>query len=138
MKSFSWPIRVYYEDTDAGGVVYYANFLRFMERARTEWLRSYGIEQDQLRDEHGAIFVVRHVELNYLSPARLNDRLEVTAKVVAEGRTSWTFEQDVIRHDDGGSVKLCGGSVKIVCLDAAAFRPRQIPEHILMEIRSVC
>lgn len=139
MNFFSWPIRVYYEDTDAGGVVYYANYLKFMERARTEWLRSLGVEQDELREETGAIFVIRHVELNYLSPARLNDSLEVTASIAAHGRTSWTFEQNVIRHDEGESVTLCSGSVKVVCLDAERFRPRPIPENILMELqKSVC
>ncbi len=138
MTSFSWPVRVYYEDTDSGGVVYYANYLRFMERARTEWLRSFGVEQDRLRDEQGVIFAVRRVDVDYLKPARFNDSLDVTAKIVAQGRASLTFEQSVLRHDDGGCVELCRGSVKIVCLDAAAFRPCPLPDFLKMEIRSVC
>jgi len=138
MKSFSWPVRVYYEDTDSGGVVYYANYLRFMERARTEWLRSIGVEQDQLRDEQGVIFAVRRVEVDYLKPARFNDNLEVTAKIVAQGRASLTFEQSVLRHDDGRPIELCQGSVKIACLDAVAFRPCPIPDDIKTEMRSVC
>ncbi|MDH3769271.1 MAG: YbgC/FadM family acyl-CoA thioesterase, partial [Gammaproteobacteria bacterium] len=80
-KPFSWPTRVYYEDTDAGGVVYYANYLRFMERARTEWLRAVGVEHDQLRAEHGIIFVVVSAEIQFQSPAKFNDALEVSVSV---------------------------------------------------------
>ncbi len=135
---FSWPVRVYYEDTDAGGVVYYANYLRFMERARTEWLRSFGVEQDLLRDEHSVIFVVRHVDLDYLAPARFNDHLEVTAKIVAQKRVALTFEQTIQRNDNGERKELCRGNVQIACLNVDSFRPCPIPDFIQTEMRSVC
>lgn len=132
MNEFLWPVRVYYEDTDAGGVVYYANYLRFMERARTEWLRSLGFEQDRLRDDEGLIFAVRSVNVDYLRPARFNDGLTVTAKVVSRGRASLSFLQEIHRtpeHD-----VLCSGLVKIVSLDPVRFRPRPIPASILARI----
>lgn len=134
MSVFSWPVRVYYEDTDSGGVVYYANYLRFMERARSEWLRSLGIEQDQLLQRDGLIFVVRHVDVNYLKPARFNDALRVTVAVHERGRASLTFEQQVLREDEGGATELCRGRVKIACLEAAAMRPCSIPKYIQTEI----
>lgn len=137
MSVFSWPVRVYYEDTDSGGVVYYANYLRFMERARSEWLRSLGIEQDQLIRDDGLIFVVRHVDVNYLKPARFNDALQVTVAVHERGRASLTFNQQVLREDEEGTTELCHGRVKIACLDAAAMRPRPIPDYIQAEIDGV-
>lgn len=126
MEDFWWPVRVYYEDTDAGGVVYYANYLRFMERARTELLRAAGFEQDALRDQEGIIFVVKHVEIDYRSPARFNDQLLVSAKVADFGRTSLTFSQQVVR----GETCLADASIVIVCLDEAKFRPHSIPLSI--------
>lgn len=130
MQTFSWPVRVYYEDTDSGGVVYYANYLRFMERARSEWLRSLGVEQDQLIEQEGVIFAVRHVDVDYLKPARFNDMLEVTAAVVEHGRASLTFEQTITRMDAETKTELCRGQVKIACLGAESFRPRPIPEFL--------
>ncbi|MDP2783622.1 MAG: YbgC/FadM family acyl-CoA thioesterase, partial [Sulfurimicrobium sp.] len=99
MKSeiFSWPVRVYYEDTDSGGVVYYANYLKFMERARTEWLRVHGFEQTDLMREHGVIFVVRDVHITYLRPAVFDDLLQVTVSVHATGRSWIEFAQTVER-----------------------------------------
>lgn len=138
MSIFSWPVRVYYEDTDSGGVVYYANYLRFMERARTEWLRSFGIEQDQLREQQGIIFAVRHVDVDYLKPARFNDSLEITVAVAEQGRASLTVEQQVLRSSGNKSLILSQGRIKIACLDAEAFRPRPIPQHIQTEIERVC
>jgi len=138
MDVFSWPVRVYYEDTDSGGVVYYANYLRFMERARTEWLRSFGIEQDQLVQRDGLIFVVRHIDVNYLKPARFNDALRVTVVVHERGRASLTFEQQVLRGDGDATTALCQGRVKIACLEAAAMRPRPIPEYIQVAIANSC
>lgn len=127
MSEFVWPVRVYYEDTDSGGVVYYANYLRFMERARTEFLRHFGFEQDQLHAEQGVIFAVRSIEVDYLRPARFNELLEASAMVVKRGGASITFAQQIRR---GGEL-LCAGTVKIASLDAVTMRPRAIPEEIL-------
>ena len=133
MALFQWDVRVYYEDTDSGGVVYYANYLRFMERARTEWMRSLGFEQDRLLAEQGILFAVRSASIDYLRPAHFNDRLDVTVDVRQRGRASLTLEQAVLRHGDTGG-PLCTGTVKIACLEAATFRPRPIPDTILKEI----
>ncbi|MES9830326.1 MAG: tol-pal system-associated acyl-CoA thioesterase [Candidatus Thiodiazotropha sp.] len=132
---FVWPIRVYYEDTDAGGVVYYANYLKFMERARTEWLRSLGFEQDLLRQQDGIIFAVRQVELGYHAPARFNDNLEVNARLSQKGRASLTFFQEVVRPSD--SQLLCRGTIKIACVNMETMRPTPIPKKLLMEIPDV-
>lgn len=147
---FWWPVRVYYEDTDNGGVVYYANFLKFMERARTEWLRSLGLEQDKLVTEQGIIFAVRSAQVDYLKPARFNQLLSVSAEVMETGRASMTFNQEVIVSNNNGetttkgvediAVKsgevLCRGKFKIACLDAKTMKPRAIPEPIREEILS--
>jgi acyl-CoA thioester hydrolase len=130
MKDFIWPVRVYYEDTDAGGVVFYANYLKFFERARTEMLRAIGYEQDQLLTVEGIIFVVRFVQVDYLSPARFNEQLQVSAKVSLAKKASFTFQQDITRGDD----VLCKGSVRIACLDAKTMRPRAIPETLFKAI----
>lgn len=135
METFSWPVRVYYEDTDSGGVVYYANYLRFMERARTEWLRHLGIEQDQVREQDGVIFAVTHVSVDYIKPARFNDSLSVLVKLVARRRASLVFEQQVLRQDADLQTELCRGQIKIACLDAENLRPRPIPKYIQTEIR---
>lgn len=127
MTAFIWPVRVYYEDTDSGGVVYYANYLRFMERARTEWLRALGVEQDALLREAGVIFAVRAVQVEYLRPARFNDTLEVSARILRSGGASITFAQEIRRGDE----LLCSGEVKIVSLDAASFRPRPVPATVV-------
>lgn len=130
--SFVWPVRVYYEDTDAGGVVFYANYLRFMERARTEWLRSLGFDQARLMERQGVLFAVRSVQVDYLRPARLDDRLEVTAAIRARGRASLVFAQTVNRLREADAPELlCRGEVKIACLDAGSFRPVNVPENIL-------
>ena len=126
VTGFLWPVRVYYEDTDAGGVVYYANYLRFMERARTELLRHHGFEQDELREREGVIFAVRSVQVDYLAPARFNDLLQVRTGILQAGRASLTFGQDVIRERDGHL--LCRGEVKVACLDSETFRARAIPD----------
>lgn len=129
MSEFSWPVRVYYEDTDSGGVVYYANYLKFMERARSEWLRSLGFEQDALMREEGVIFAVRSVTLDFLQPARFNQLLHVTVKLIAQGRASLIFEQQV--RDSASAAALCSGRVKLACLDGALFKARAIPKTIL-------
>lgn len=134
MPEFSWPVRIYYEDTDSGGVVYYANYLKFMERARTEYLRSLGFEQDQLARDHGVIFAVRSAHLEFHKPARFNELLMVTASVADLGRASLSFEQRVLRQSDADP--LCAGRVKVACLDAGSFRPKAIPDVMLAEIPS--
>jgi len=124
---FIWPVRVYYEDTDAGGVVFYANYLKFFERARTEMLRAAGFEQDELIANEGVIFVVRAVQVDYLSPARFNEQINVSAEVVLAKKASLTFEQSIKRGDD----LLCKSIIRIACLDAVTMRPKVIPENLL-------
>jgi len=129
-------VRVYYEDTDSGGVVYYANYLRYMERARTEWMRELGFEQDRLLQETGLLFAVRSASLEFAAPARFNDLLNVSAEVTRRGHASITFRQD-ISHSDAPAEILCSGEVKVACLEAASFRPQPIPDSILKEIPNV-
>jgi acyl-CoA thioester hydrolase len=129
-------VRVYYEDTDSGGVVYYANYLRFMERARTEWMRTLGFEQDVLIRDAGILFAVRSVSLDYLRPARFNDLLEVSVRLRERRRASLVFEQAVGRHADAQG-PLCTGSIRIACLDAGSFKSVPIPEFILKELPHV-
>ena len=126
MNEFLWPVRVYYEDTDSGGVVYYANYLKFMERARTEWLRTLGFEQDDLIAEHGVIFAVRSVQIDYRKPARFNELLDVKASILHRGGASLTFMQQVRRGDE----VLCEGEIKIASLAATNLRPCPIPDEI--------
>jgi acyl-CoA thioester hydrolase len=121
--AFHWPVRVYWEDTDAGGVVYYANYLKFMERARSEWLRACGFEQDVLRDEAGVVFVVRRVEIDYLSPALFNDQLDVSVSLHETGRASLSVQQELMR----GSTCLARADVTLACVDAVRFKPVKIP-----------
>jgi acyl-CoA thioester hydrolase len=130
MRGIDWPVRVYYEDTDAGGVVFYARYLAYMERARTEWLRALGFDNSSLATASGVVFAVRHVDLDYLRPARLDDELTVTARLVDTRRASLTFEQHVRRRGD----VLCRGRVQIVCVDNVRFRPRAIPAELLDRI----
>jgi len=120
---FRHTLRVYWEDTDAGGVVFYANYLKFFERARTEWLRSFGHSQQRLRDETGAIFVVAETSLRYLRPARLDDVLVVTVQVLDAGRASLLIDQQALR----GNELLAEGTIRIGCVDVQSFRPRRIP-----------
>lgn len=128
-NEFSWPIRVYYEDTDSGGVVYYANYLKFMERARTEFLRSLGFEQDRLKQEQGLIFAVHSLSAKYIKPAVFNDELIVTTSISSTGRASLTFTQCVNRASD--LRRLCVAEVKVACLDAEQFSPAVMPSAIL-------
>jgi acyl-CoA thioester hydrolase len=123
--SFNWPIRVYYEDTDAGGVVYHATYLHFMERARTEWLRDLGFEQDQLRIQNSIIFVVRHANIDYIAPARFNDQLLVSAQLTKIGRASLIVMQQI--QIATTKAILCTGTFKIVCVRHPTFRPIALP-----------
>ncbi len=129
---FQHTLRVYWEDTDAGGVVFYANYLKFFERARTEWLRALGLGQQALRDATGAIFIVSDTALRYLAPARLDDLLTVTVQPVDTGRASMTLQQQAWRNNAGTSpaTLLCEGRIRIGCVDAASFRPRRFPEPV--------
>ena len=130
--SFHWPVRVYWEDTDAGGVVYYANYLKFMERARSEWLRALGFEQDELRSSAGVMFVVRKVEVDYLSPARFNDEIHVDVSVHEVGRASLSVKQTLTR----GPTRLVSAKVRLACVDASHFKPVKIPSLILQALVS--
>jgi acyl-CoA thioester hydrolase len=127
LNVFKWPVRVYYEDTDAGGVVYYANYLRFLERARTEWLRQLGFGQDALMRDSGIVFAVRQVRIDYLLPARFDDELVVEATVGEVSKVSLTFAQRILRAPDR---VLAEATVKVVCLDKDRFRPTAIPAAI--------
>ena len=131
---FFWPVRVYYEDTDAGGVVYYANYLKFFERARTERLRQIGFEQDELRKSSGVLFAVKSVQVNYLKPARFNDTLLVSAEVAELRRASLIFAQE-IRLDDPAGDKLCEATIHIACVSDDGFRSVAIPGFLVERIK---
>jgi acyl-CoA thioester hydrolase len=135
--AFQWKVRIYWEDTDAGGIVFYANYLKFFERARTEWLRSLGVEQQKLRDEVGGMFVVSATQLRYLRPARLDDLLVVTARTEESGKASLTIAQSAwLQPADGGAnILLCEGTIRIGWVDAATLRPQRIPAAILGVLR---
>lgn len=122
---FVWPVRVYWEDTDASGVVYHANYLRWFERARTEWLRAKGHDQESMRTQLGIAFTVASLEIRYLKPARLDDALEVHVQVPAARRASLGFVQRLLRA--GSGEVLCEASVRVACVDAATFKPRVLP-----------
>jgi acyl-CoA thioester hydrolase len=125
-------VRVYYEDTDAAGIVYYANYLKFMERARTEWLRLHGFEQGALSRDHSVRFVVSRLTVRYLKPARLDDCLDVEVVVTRLGRAGFDMRQRVINE---GGRPLCAGDVRIACLDAKRMKPCVIPTILLTELR---
>lgn len=126
-KPFRHAVRVYWEDTDAGGIVYYANYLKFFERARTEWLRRLGIEQQTLRANEGAMFIVSQTAMRYLSPARLDDLLDVTVAVRESSRATLRIVQQALR----GEQVLAEGEIRIACVDSPSLRPRRIPQAIL-------
>lgn len=126
-RGFIWPVRVYYEDTDAGGIVFYANYLKFFERARTEWLRACGIDQRQLADDTGAIFIVRSTSVDYRAPARLDDALAITSRPARIGRASVDFTQEAWR----GDTLLVAGHIRLGCVDRSGIRPAAIPPVVL-------
>jgi acyl-CoA thioester hydrolase len=123
-------LRIYWEDTDAGGVVFYANYLKFFERARTEWLRAMGFAQEELRHQTGAIFIVSQTTVRYLRPARLDDLLAVTVQVEHAGRAQMTIAQQAWRQMPQGEELLADGTIRIACVDAGTFRPQRIPMAI--------
>jgi acyl-CoA thioester hydrolase len=130
-KTFSWPVRIYWEDTDAGGIVFYANYLKFFERARTEMLRSYGINQSAMREQYGGFFVVSETTLSYHAPARLDDELLVTASFKHQGLASMTIQQQCFR----GTQLLAQGTIRIGWVDEHSFKPSRIPEVILAKFQ---
>lgn len=134
-SSFQWPLRVYWEDTDAGGIVFYANYLKFFERSRTEWLRSLGIEQHALREQTGGMFIVSETSVRYLQPSRLDDELIVTAKLQEKGRASLIIGQQVFLKNKASTVSattlLCEATIRIGWVDANSLKPARIPTPIL-------
>lgn len=132
---FTWPVRVYYEDTDAGGVVYHANYVKFLERARTEWLRHLGFEQDKLRRDFGVLFVVTSLKLDYHRAARFNDELAVSVQILRMRRASLTFAQ-TIHSLAAGHVRLCSAEVTAACVDCESFKPQPWPRAITAELHS--
>ena len=136
---FEFPIRIYWEDTDAGGIVFYANYLKFFERARTEWLRSLGIGQQRLREQTGGMFVVTHSQVRYLRPARLDDELIVTAQLQEAGRASLTILQQALLKPEHNMIEnppalLSEGTIRIGWVDAATLRPARIPSTLLEQL----
>ena len=129
---FTWPVRVYWEDTDAGGIVFYANYLKFFERARTEWLRSLGVAQSRLKASAGGMFVVGETSVRYLAPARLDDELIVTARLEAAGRASLIIAQQAWR----GETLLAEGTIRIGWVDDRTLRPGRIPAAILEVLKN--
>ena len=135
---FEHPVRVYWEDTDAGGIVFYANYLKFFERARTEWLRSLGIGQHGLREQSGGMFVVSEARLRYHAPARLDDALIVTAELMEKGRASLTIVQQALLNNEQEPNQpralLSEGTIRIGWVDAASMRPARIPSTLLEQL----
>jgi acyl-CoA thioester hydrolase len=131
--AFHWPVRVYWEDTDAGGVVYHANYVKFFERARTEWLRAAGIEQDRLRADQGIMFAVRSMTLDFVKPAKLDDLLGVSVIVRELRSASFIIDQQIIRKAD--DVLLASAQARCACLAAATFKPCVIPQNLIKEIQ---
>ena len=132
---FQWSVRVYWEDTDAGGIVFYANYLKFFERARTEWLRHLGVSQHDLRERTGGMFVVTGTELRYHRPARLDDSLCVTAALADSGRASLVIDQQAWLGAPGTEL-LCEGRIRIGWIDAERFRPQRIPAEVLQALHT--
>lgn len=128
--TFTWPVRVYWEDTDAGGVVYYANYLKFMERARSEWLRALGFDQTRLRDEQGLVFVVRKATIDYLRPARFDELLAVSARLIQWGRASLVMSQTIERDE-----VLATAEITLACVSAQNFKPVRIPEEMMQALQ---
>jgi acyl-CoA thioester hydrolase len=130
--TFRWPIRVYYEDTDAAGIVYYANFLKFFERCRTEWLRALGIEQQRLKENEGLQFVVVDASIEYRRPARLDDELSISARIAEAARTYVVFEQQAMRADE----LLAVARVKVASVDAEKLTPTRLPAQFVNRIQA--
>ena len=132
MTEFSWPVRVYWEDTDAGGVVYHARYLAFLERARSEWMRARGFDQEALRSRDDLVFVVRAMEIDFRAPARLDDQLQVSVRLLECRGASFVMSQRIER----GGILLIEAKVRVAALQATNFRPRPIPEPLNSELKS--
>jgi len=130
--AFEFAVRVYYEDTDTGGVVFYANYLKFFERARTEWLRSLGVAQSEMAVRLGRIFVVHSLDMQYLRPARLDDLLTIRSQITRIGRAALTFQQSAYRAGE----LLAQGSIQVCTVDATSFKPAQLPQEIRSKLTS--
>jgi acyl-CoA thioester hydrolase len=143
VSPFRWPARVYWEDTDGGGIVYYANYLRFLERARTEWLRSLGYSQNALARDPGIVFAVVSLSVDYRKPARLDDELVITCEPSAEGAVTMRFAQRIYRKEPGatapgdadGAGLLVEADVRVACVDAATLRPKRLPDFLVAGAR---
>ncbi|MGR8947627.1 MAG: tol-pal system-associated acyl-CoA thioesterase [Gammaproteobacteria bacterium] len=131
-KQFTLRARVYYEDTDAAGIVYHANYLKFMERARTEWLRAIGYDQFVLAREHQVGFVVRKMDIDFVRPARLDDEINIISRLSKCGRASMVFQQSICREQE----VLCGAEVKVGCIDLRSGRPQPMSEQLYREIKN--
>ena len=139
--NFTWPVRIYYEDTDSGGVVYYANYLKFMERSRTEFLRSKNLEQSVLKDDFNCLFVVTQANLKFIKPAKFDDLLSVSANITNQRKISFTFEHSIMRRrskevenlkNNPSDELLCSVLVKVACVDAKTLKPKRIPQQLGM------
>jgi acyl-CoA thioester hydrolase len=133
VSPFRWASRVYWEDTDGGGIVYYGNYLRFLERARTEWLRSLGFSQRELAEEPGVLFAVVSLNIEYRRPAKLDDELVITCEPAVEGAATIRFAQQIYRGAAGGltmDALLVEASVRVACVDARTLRPKRLPEFL--------
>ncbi len=131
---FRWPLRVYYEDTDAGGIVFYANYLKFFERARTEWLRAAGVSQQLLVEQSQRMFVVKSTALDYHAPARLDDQLEITVTVQKLGRASVDFLQEAWCTGPNTPHLLCSGRIRVGCVDSTSLRPSPLPAEVAVRL----
>ncbi|MGN6319005.1 tol-pal system-associated acyl-CoA thioesterase [Trinickia sp.] len=129
--SFDWPIRVYYEDTDAGGIVFFANYLKFFERARTEWLRACGVDQRKLAEENRIVFVVSETAVQYRTPARLDDRLTISSRIERLGKASVEFVQEAWR----GDTLLAAGTIRVGCVELATLKPTALPGAVCDGLR---
>jgi len=133
VSPFRWASRVYWEDTDGGGIVYYANYLRFLERARTEWLRSLGYSQSVLAEDPGIVFTVVSLDIAYRQPAKLDDELVITCEPETDGGATVRFGQRIYRGWENASALLVEANVRVACLDARTLRPKRLPEFLMKE-----
>jgi len=130
LSEFAWPVRVYWEDTDGGGIVYYANYLRFLERARTEWLRSIGFDQSRLAAESKLAFVVASVSIEYKRPARLDDVLTINCQAQARRSSTLVFKQQILKQTD----LIASAEAQVVCVDLQRMKPVRIPETLIRQL----
>ena len=135
LNNFSFPLKIYYEDTDSAGIVYYANYLKFFERARTEWFREIGIGQKTIYDCYQKIFIVKNADINYHLPAKLDDSIKVNLKIKKIGKVIIIFFQEAWKINDRNSKLVCSAIIKVGCINAISFRPAKIPPEILNIIK---